>query len=286
MQTQSIYTRYRGTSSVSNKILRLSALLLIFALSSTAFGQAVQSNPPELKGVEVEEHLGGYIPLYLEFTNSDSQLVTLNSYFHKDRPVIIVLAYYTCPMLCTMVLNGLGDGVRDLNLIPGKDYEILTISIDPRETPLLAAAKKTNYVNYVGRSDIADGWTFFVGKQNAIDSLAKALGFHYYYDEEQKQFAHPAVVFVLSPNGEITRYLYGLEFKPKDIRFALLEAAQGKIGSTVEKIILYCYHYDPNAKGYVLFAAKLMRIGGVATVAILLIFLGIFWLRELRKPKS
>jgi protein SCO1 len=285
MQTQSIYARYMGTPSIIKKIQRLSAFLIIFVFSSVAFGQAVQSNPPELKGVEVEEHLGGYIPLYLKFTNSDSQMLSLDSYFHKDRPVIIVLAYYTCPMLCTMVLNGLGDGVRDLNLIPGKDYEILTISIDPRETPLLAAAKKTNYVNYVGRPDIADGWNFFVGQQNAIDSLAKALGFHYYYDEGQKQFAHPAVVFVLSPNGEITRYLYGLEFKPKDIRFALLEAAQGKIGSTVDKIILYCYHYDPNAKGYVLFAAKLMRAGGVATVVILALFLGIFWLRELRKPK-
>jgi protein SCO1 len=261
------------------------AALIVIGLHSAGFAQAVQSNPPELQGVEVEEHLGGYIPLYLKFTNNDSQLVSLQSYFHKDRPVIIVLAYYTCPMLCTMVLNGLGDGVRDMNLIPGKDYEILTVSIDSSETSLLAEAKKTNYVNYVGRPDIADGWTFFVGKQNAIDSLAKALGFHYYYDKDQKQFAHPAVVFVLSPSGEITRYLYGLEFKSKDLKFALLEAAQGKIGSTIDKIVLYCYHYDPNAKGYVLFATKLMRIGGVVTVVILILFLGIFWRRELHRPK-
>jgi protein SCO1/2 len=257
--------------------------LIVFYLS--VHGQVIQSNPPELRGVDVDEHLGGFIPLYLKFTNSDGQTVSLDNYFHKDKPVIIVLAYYTCPMLCTMVLNGLGDGVRDLNLIPGKDYDILTISIDSSETPLLAEAKKTNYVNYVGRPDIASGWHFLVGRQNAIDSLAKALGFQYYYDEKQKQFAHPAVVFVLSPSGEITRYLYGLEYMPKDLRFALLEAARGKIGSTIDKIILYCYHYNPDAGGYTLFASRLMQIGGAATIVIILLFLGIFWRRELHRPK-
>ena len=270
-------------------LLTRNAIIFIFSCSisftQSLFGQAIQPNPPELQGVEVEEHLGGYIPLYLKFTDSDSQTVSLDSYFHKDKPVIIVLAYYTCPMLCTMVLNGLGDGVRDLKLIPGKDYEILTISIDSSETPLLAEAKRTNYVNFVGRPDIASGWHFFVGKQNAIDSLAKSLGFHYYYDKEQKQFAHPAVVFVLSPSGEITRYLYGLEFKPNDLRLALLEAARGKIGTTIDKIILYCYHYDPDSKGYVLFASRLMQIGGAITVIILILFLGIFWRRELHLPK-
>lgn len=263
----------------------VTATILICLVYPVGKAQVADNKPAELQRIEVEEHLGGYIPLYLNFTNNEGQLVSLNSYFHRDKPVIVVLAYYTCPMLCTMVLNGLGDCIRDLNLEPRKDYEILTISIDPRESADLAAAKKNNYVNYVGKPAVADGWTFFVGEQNAIDSLAKSLGFHYYYDEKQKQFAHPAVVFVLSPDGEITRYLYGLEFKPKDLRFALLEAAQGKIGTTIDKIILYCYHYDPSAKGYVLFAAKLMRAGGAATVLLLALFLGIFWLRELRKPK-
>ncbi len=281
MSTSYINKKNRTKSFIS--VFAIIIYLIVFSLSPN--GQIVQSNPPELRGVDVDEHVGGYIPLYLKFTNSDGQTVSLDNYFHKDKPVIIVLAYYTCPMLCTMVLNGLGDGVRDLNLIPGKDYDILTISIDSSETPLLAEAKKTNYVNYVGRPDIAAGWHFFVGKQNAIDSLAKALGFQYYYDEKQKQFAHPAVVFVLSPSGEITRYLYGLEYKPKDLRFALLEAAQGKIGSTIDKIILYCYHYNPDAGGYTLFASRLMQIGGAATVVIILLFLGKFWRRELHRPK-
>lgn len=280
-----------SASSINKKnepkpfVLILSILLYSVILSHLLYGQAVQTNPPELRGVGVDEHLGGYIPLYLKFTNSDNQMVTLNNYFGKDKPVIIVMAYYTCPMLCTMVLNGLGDGVRDLNLVPGKDYEILTISIDSGETPLLAAAKKNNYINFVGRPDMANGWHFFVGKQNAIDSLARALGFQYYYDEKQKQFAHPAVVFVLSPSGEISRYLYGLEYKSRDLRFALLEAAQGKIGSTIDKIILYCYHYNPDTAGYTLFASRLMQIGGAATVVIILLFLGIFWRRELHRPK-
>lgn len=281
MSTNVIYKKNMAKSVIPV----LAILLYSIIFSQSLYSQAVQTNPPELQGVGVEEHLGGYIPLYLKFTGGDSQTVSLDSYFHKDKPVIIVLAYYTCPMLCTMVLNGLGDGVRDMKLIPGKDYDILTISIDSSETPLLAEAKKTNYVNYVGRPDIASGWHFFVGKQNAIDSLAKALGFHYYYDEKQKQFAHPAVVFVLSPSGEITRYLYGLEFKSNDLRMALLEAARGKIGTTLDKIVLYCYHYDPDAKGYVLFATRLMRLAGVVTIVILILFLGIFWRRELHRPK-
>jgi protein SCO1 len=261
-------------------------LIIVGRFGQPLLAQTVQQTPPELKGVGVEEHLGGYAPLSLSLTNSLGQPVKLGDYFHRDKPVILILAYYECPMLCTLVMNGVGDAAKKLTLVPGKDYDILTISINPLETAQLAAAKKRTYVDYVGKPELADGWTFFVANQPQIDSLTRAVGFQYYYDEKQKQYAHPAVIFILSPQGEITRYFYGLEFKDRDLRFALLEAAQGKIGSTTDKLILYCYHYDPQAKGYVLFAARLMRFAGIATVIIMASILSIFWRRELHRRKQ
>jgi protein SCO1/2 len=285
-QGQCEMRHFRNYGHYSFPILSVTVFLIIGFIGQSAFAQAIQQNPPELKGVGVEEHLGGYIPLTLDLTNDLNQPVKLGDYFHKNRPVILILAYYDCPMLCTLVMNGVADAVKKLSLVPGKDYDILTVSINPLETAQLAAAKKKTYVNYIGKSEFTDGWTFFVAAQPQIDSLTKAVGFQYYYDKIQKQYAHPAVIYILSPQGEITRYFYGLEFNEKDLRFALLEAAQGKIGNTVDKFILYCYHYDPQAKGYVLFAAKLMRLGGIATVVLIALFLGVFWRKELNRRKK
>ena len=257
---------------------------LLFLGTANVRAQVVQDSTPELKKIDVIEHLGEQVPLDLTFTNDAGEAVKLGDYFHHGKPVILVLAYYTCPMLCTLVLNGLSDGVKGLDWLPGKEFQMLTISIDPTETPELAAGKKSRYLDNLGKQGIENGWRFFVGAENQSKALAEAVGFKYYYDTEQKMYAHPAVVFILTEDGKISRYLYGLEFKPRDLKLALLEASQGRIGNTIDRLILYCYHYDPSAKGYVMLAGRIMRIGGAITLILVALFLGTLWARErLRK---
>jgi protein SCO1 len=257
---------------------------LFFA--STVKAQVVQDSIPELRKIDVIEHLGDTIPLGLTFTNDAGELVKLGDYFHHGKPVVVVLAYYTCPMLCTLVLNGVSDAVRQLDWLPGKEFQILTISIDPSETAQLAAGKKARYLENLGKPGLENGWRFFVGEQSQSKALADAIGFKYYYDSEQKMYAHPAVVTVLTEDGKISRYLYGIEFRPRDLRMALLEASQGKVGTTIDRLILYCYHYDPAAKGYVALAGRIMKLGGALTLVLLAVLLGMMWGRErLRKSR-
>jgi protein SCO1/2 len=248
-----------------------------------ADAQVVQKDAPELKKINVVEHLGDTIPMDLAFTNSKGESIMLSDLFQPGKPVLLTLAYYECPMLCTFVLNGLSKGLSDLNFIPGTDFQMITISIDPKETWNLAATKQKNQQAAVGKPFPEDGWQFLVGTQENIKRLADAVGFVYYYDQARDEYAHPAVSFVLSDKGMITRYLYGIEFKENDLHLALLEASEGKIGDTLDKIVLYCYHYDPDAGGYVLFAGNVMRLGGVITMLFLGGALGLFWHRERRK---
>ncbi|MFH2054840.1 MAG: SCO family protein [bacterium] len=269
---------------MTKSISMLSVMLLLVAASLQA--QVVKESDPQLKGIDVVEHLGEQIPLDLEFVNDAGDTVQLSHYFNQGRPVIIVLAYYTCPMLCTLVLNGVSDGLRELPWVPGDKFQVLTISIDPRETADLAAAKKHRYVESLNREGAAAGWDFMVGAESQSKALAEALGFKYYWDEANQQYAHPAVVFVLTEDGKISRYLYGLEFKPADLKLALLEASEGEIGSTVDRIILYCFHYDPEAGSYTVFAANVMKLGGVATMILLGAVLGLFWMRERHRRKA
>lgn len=252
---------------------------LVFILSMNSIAQVANFQPDELSKIDVVEHLGETIPLDLTFTNDQGEEFQLGDYFSQGKPVIIVLAYYNCPMLCSLVLNGLSDAAKQIDFVPGKDYTILTISIAPTETVELAAAKKINYIEALGIDGADAGWHFCVGDSTQSRALANALGFKYYWDAEQEQWAHPAVLHFLSPNGMITRYLYGLSYQSQDLRLSLLEASQGKIGSTLDKIVLYCFHYDPDAKGYVVFAGNVMKVGGILTVIILAIFLGILFIR-------
>ena len=245
-----------------------------------AVAQVVRDDVPELKGIDVVEHLGDTIPLDLEFTDDHGQPVRLRRYFGQGKPVLLNLAYSNCPMLCTVVLNGVTNGVRELAWRPGSEFQMVTVSIDPRETADVAQARKDRYVASAGTMASEDGWAFLVGEESQSRQLADALGFMYYYDEELQQYAHPAVTFLLTENGVISRYLYGLEYKERDLRLGLLEASEGKIGTTIDRIILYCFHYDPDAKGYVVFAGNIMRLGGVITVVVLALFLGLFWSRE------
>jgi protein SCO1 len=253
-------------------------LLIIFSIS--VFSQVVQENAPELENIDVIEHLGESIPLNLEFTNDKGELITLDKYFNKGKPVIMVMAYYECPMLCTFVLNGLTDVASQISFVPGNEYQIITISIDPKETARLARVKKETHIEALNKPGAENGWDFLVGAEESSKKLSDALGFKYYYDEERDEYAHPAVVFVLTEEGTISRYLFGINYPEKDLRFALMEASTGNIGDAFDKFLLFCFHYDPDEKGYVLFAGNVMKIGGVITLLLLGIVLGTLWRRE------
>lgn len=261
-------------------ILTTCILIFLSAAPQLVQAQLAQSPSAELQRIDVVEHPGAMVPGELTFTNDLGQEVTLSGYMQTGRPIILVMAYYECPMLCTMVLNGLSTAAKNLPFTPGREYQILTVSINPRETWKLAAAKKKNYLQAFDKPGADEGWHFLTGPEEASKTLADAIGFRYFWDEEQEQYAHPAVVTILTPEGKISRYLYGIEFKTQDLRLALLEASAGRIGSTIDRLLLYCYHYDPEAKGYVVLATNIMKIAGLVTVVILTLFLAILWLRD------
>ncbi len=254
--------------------LVLTAFALLFLAGQELSAQALTQDDPDLKNIDVIEHLGDTIPLNLTFTNHKGERVKLEDYFHKGKPVILTLAYYRCPMLCTMVLNGLSESILNIDgWVPGDQFEILTVSIDPTETAELADSKRHRYLENLKDIGGESEWEFMVGDEPEIKQLAAAVGFKYFYVEESKEFAHPAVVFLLTEEGVISRYLYGLEYSPRDVKLGLLEAGRGKIGNTVDKIVLYCFHYDPDAKGYVVFATNVMKLGGLVTLVLVGIFL-------------
>ena len=258
-------------------------LTIVFVISHSAFGQAVTDTPEALQAVGVEEKPGEKIPLELSFVADDGREVQLSEYFNRDKPVLLILGYYTCPMLCNLVFNGVRDFVKETSWLPGKQFQILTVSIDSTETSVLAAAKKKNYIESIGKEGIEDGWVFFTGTAAKSKALADAVGFEYYWDDDSEQYAHAAVIMILMPDGTISRYFYGIQFKELDVRLALMEAAEGKVGSTVDKILLYCYHYDPSAGSYTLFAVNVMKLGGLVTLVLLAVLILFLWWRERRK---
>lgn len=258
------------------------AAVVLFAFG-TPRAQVVRESVPELQAIDVEEHLGETVPFDLVFTDDRGGEVQFGQYFGQGKPVVLILGYYECPMLCNLVFNGVVEAIKDGDLNIADDYQIVTVSINPLETYQLAAAKKKNYVQSLGKPEAEWGWSFLVGADSESRRLAEAVGFDYYWDEKRAQYAHPAVVMMLSEEGTITRYLYGIQFEPRDFRLALLEASEGKIGSTIDKLILYCYHYDPDSDGYVVVAGNVMRLGGAATLVILAGFIGLLWYRERRR---
>ena len=227
--------------------------------------------PRVLEGVGVDEHLGRAVDLNLQFVDEGGYPVTLQSLFHKDRPVILDLVYYTCPMLCNLILNGQVDAMKDLAWTPGKEYEVVTISINPQESFDLARHKKQAYLDTYGRS--APGWHFLTDYHGNAKRLAEQVGFHYRYDPKQEQYAHASAIMVLTPEGKMARYLYGIRFRSRDLRFALTEASEGRSTPTIDRILLWCYHYDPQSSSYVLFAQNVMKAGGVLTILIIGFFL-------------
>lgn len=236
---------------------------------------------PILQQVDFEQRLGTQLPLDLAFRDDTGKPVRLGEYF-GEKPVILTLSYYECPMLCTLVLNGLTSALRALRFDLGKEFVAINVSFNPRETPELAGAKKATYLKEYRRPGAEAGWHFLTGDEDAIQRLTAAVGFRYAWDERHQQYAHAAGLVVLTPDGRIARYLYGVEFSPRDLRFALVEAAEGKIGSPVDKLLLYCFHYDPATGRYSAIALSSIRIGGVLTVAALVGFIVVMLRRERR----
>ncbi|HUB08104.1 MAG TPA: SCO family protein [Myxococcales bacterium] len=252
------------------------------ALLLAAAGGAAPA-PPVVQKVAIDERLGSSIPLDLPFRDATGKSVRLGDYFAPGRPVVLALVYYHCPMLCSLLLQGMTRGLRDLGWAAGKDYEAVTVSVDPTETPALAAEKQGGYLQSLGAPDARAAWPFLVGPASSITALAEALGFRYGYDAATKTYAHGALLFVLSPSGRICRYLYGIEFSAKTFRLALLEAGEGKIGASLERIVLCCYHYDPASRRYGFYVYGFLRGGGALVLALLSLVMGRYWLRDLRR---
>jgi protein SCO1 len=257
------------------------AVLGVVLLAATAFGQGMTQGimsppanmrPPGLKNVGIEQHLNDQIPSDLIFRDEAGKSVRLGDYF-GGKPLILNLVYYQCPMLCGEVLSGLESALRVLKFDVGKEFDILTVSFDPRETPEMASAKKAEFLKRYGRAGAAEGWHFLTGPQSSITALAKAAGFDYEYDPKTGQFAHATAIMVLTPEGKIAQYYYGVEFAPKDLRLGLVQASQNKIGSVVDEVLLYCYHYNPDTGKYSAIISRILKIAAGTTIFILGTFL-------------
>lgn len=243
-------------------------------LGIPAFGQGMSKGimsppanvrPPGLKSVGIEQHLDEQVPLDLAFRDETGKSVRLKDYF-AGKPVILNLVYYQCPMLCGEVLAGLESALRVLKFDVGKEFDILTVSFDPRETPEMATKKKAELLQRYGRAGAENGWHFLTGPQDSIDALTKAAGFQYQYDPRTGQFAHATAIVILTPEGKIAQYYYGVEYAPKDLRLGLIQASQNKIGSLTDQVLLYCYHYDPATGKYGAVITRVLQLSAGATV--------------------
>jgi protein SCO1/2 len=243
-------------------------------------GMPSSTVPAALREIGFDQNLDKQVPLDAPFKDETGRVVKLGDYFGK-RPVVMVFAYYDCPMLCTLVINGLASALNVLSLVPGKDFEIVTVSFNPRDTPATASAKKAAYIARDKQPGAAAAWHFLTGDPSSIDRLTKAAGFRYVWDEETKQFAHPTGVIVLTPEGRLARYLFGIEYGPRDLRYAIVDASNGKVGSAVDSLVLYCYHYDPAMGRYSVAIMRLVRTAAAATV----LALGAFIFVMVRKEK-
>ena len=243
-------------------LVRLAAALLLVP----ALAAAEDARPPALRDVAFDQRLGERVPLGIALRDEAGRAVRLGDYF-GPKPVVLALVYYDCPMLCTLTLNGLVSALRALSFDAGREFLVVTVSFDPRETPALAAAKKAAYLQRYGRPGAAAGWHFLTGAEQAVAALTRAVGFRYAWDERTQQFAHPAGLVVLTPDGRISRYLYGVEYAPKDLRLGLVESSAGRIGSAVDHLLLFCYQYDPATGRYAATAMRILRLSALATLA-------------------
>jgi protein SCO1/2 len=242
------------------------------------------TQPAVLKDVGIDQHLNEQLPLEVTFRDETGARVRLGDYFGQ-RPVILALVYYECPMLCTLTLNGLVGALKSLAFSAGREFDVLAVSFNPAETAALAAAKKQTYLASYGRADTAHGWHFLTGDEAAIARLAQAVGFRYTYVPAQQQYAHAAGITLLTPQGRIARYFFGVEFAPRDLRLGLVEASHNQIGSPVDQLLLYCFHYDPATGTYSAAALNIVRLGGGLTVVALGGFLVVMFRRERQRVR-
>ncbi len=234
-----------------------------------------------LKEIGFDQKLGAPLPLDITFADDTGKTVRLGEYFGQ-RPVVMLLTYYNCTMLCPLLLDGLVRALRPLSFEIGKQFAVLTVSINPRETPAIAASRKELYVQRYGRPGAERGWHFLTGKADAIAAVTQAVGFRYVYDKQKDEYAHAEGVVLVTPEGRVSRYLYGVEFSPRDLRLGLVEAAARKIGSPVDQLLLYCYHYDPLTGKYGLIIMNVIRVAGFTTVLMLGSFMLVMFRRDRR----
>jgi len=290
--------RDHGTASYLSRLtgaLLCALLLSVFALPAaaqvTSYGDKAMGDqhgdelPQVLKKVQVTQHLNQQLPLDASFVDDTGKTVTLGSYFGK-KPVMLSMVYYNCPMLCSEELDGMASALEMVHLVPGKDFNIVVISIDPSETPALAASKKAYYLKRYGHPETADGWHFLTGQRPAIDAVADAVGFGYVRvpgpDGKLSQFAHASSIELVTTQGRVAQYYLGVEYSPKDILLGLIEASGNKIGSPVANILTYCYHYDPQTNKHSLVVARVVQMGGMVTVATLGGFMFVMFRRDIR----
>ena len=267
------------------RIDRLAAggMLLVLLVNSVVLAQPAGVTPPLLRDVGIDQLLNTQVPADLEFTDESGRKVKLGDYF-KDKPVLLTLVYYDCPQLCNQVLNGATGALKTLPMTAGKEFIWLTVSFDHREGSELAAAKKDTYLQRLGKKEAAAGWHFLTGSEQAIRELTRAVGFRFLWDPKKQQYAHGSGIIVLTPEGKVSRYFYGIEYAPRDLRLAFVDASQGRIGSLADQIIMYCYRYDPETGTYGLVLMRILRVfASLTLVTLLALFL---FLRHKSKQKE
>jgi protein SCO1/2 len=284
----------RGLKRIGQHRILLSLVLLAMTVCANAFGQGMTKGimsppsnvrPPYLQNVGIDQHLDAQVPADLAFIDDTGRAVKLDDYF-GHKPLILNLVYYNCTMLCGEALSGLTGAMKMVKFNVGDEFDVVTVSFNPQETPQIAAEKKQDYLRRYGRPGAAAGWHFLTGPAESINALTKAVGFQYQYDPKSSQYAHATAIMVLTPQGRISRYFYGVDYPPKDLRMGLVEASQGKIGNAVDQVLLYCYHYDPATGKYGAIVANILKLGAGLTILLLGGLLFILFRLEKSAPRS
>ncbi len=248
------------------------ATVLAAVAVAPAFGQSTDTLPPQFEGIGLDQRIGAEPSRDLVFRNEDGDEVALGQYFDGKRPVLLTLVYHECPTMCNMVLHGLTETLKGMPWTPGDQFDVVTVSFNPLETPALASERKKMYLNMLGKPEAAEGWHFLTGEDTSIAALTEAVGFRYNWIEDEQVYAHPFTLIFLSGEGTVMRYMPGIQFAPSDVRAALIEVSEGRAGSPLNRVLLYCLQYDPNANSYVLHAVNLMKFSGGLAVVLLGVF--------------
>lgn len=273
-----------------NWLRSIAGIAALLTLSTGVGAQTIPSDagksssglPPVLQNVGFEPPLSGQVPLDLSFRDETGRDVRLRDYFGQQKPVVLALVYYGCPMLCNQVEQGVVGSLKMLSFNAGRDYEVVFVSFDAHETPDMAAQKKESAMSHYGRPETAAGWHFLTGSQESLEALTKAVNFRYSFDTKSGIFAHASGIMLLTPDGRISRYFYGVEYPSRDVRLGLVDASAGKIGTPIDHLLLYCFQYDPSTARYSATILRIVRLGGIATVFVTVVGIWLFRRRDVR----